>query len=476
MSTASIPDSAYADGPCDEGLSGRAGQSFVVDASYLKRTVHIGKLKFESWVTLTGREYESARADPLGVWWSAYLNGLTPEPKLLGSHRSDSSLGTRMAEYPSDEQVAAAKKLSTVDLFCGSGGLSLGVRQLAAEIGMAPVIELAVDSDADATATLAANHDVRVRNTSSVSSLIDFRLRGWGDEASFTYEPEIIDERALVAGRAELLVAGPPCQGHSNLNNRSRRADLRNHLMLTVPAFAVAADIESVVIENVPDVIHDEASVVATTKALFTGAGYHISDGVLAAHAMGWPQTRRRYFMVAVRGADPVPLDEVAHALADAAPRSLAWALAHIDPRLDDDDDPLDQPTDHSGQNKSRIDWLFDNDEYDLALSQRPECHQDGTTYNSVYGRLRLNRPAPTITTGFTTPGRGRFVHPTKRRTLTPREAAVVQSFPLGYRFTTESGKPPSRSQLAKWIGDAVPMPLGYAAVAAALGANVNRS
>ena len=245
--------------------------------------------------------------------------------------------------------------------------------------------------------------------------------------------------------------------------------------MLTVPAFAVAADIKSVVIENVPEVVYDEASVVATTKALLTSAGYQISDGVLAAHAMGWPQTRRRYFMVAVRGADPVPIDEVAHALSDAAPRSLAWALGHIDLSRDNEDDPLSQPTDHSGQNKSRIDWLFDNDEYDLAFSQRPECHQNGTTYNSVYGRLRPDLPAPTITTGFTTPGRGRFVHPTKRRTLTPREAAVVQSFPLGYRFTTESGKPPSRTQLAKWIGDAVPMPLGYAAVVAALGAKFHR-
>ena len=93
----------------------------------------------------------------------------------------------------------------------------------------------------------------------------------------------------------------------------------------------------------------------------------------------------------------------------------------------------------------------------------------DDASYTSVYGRMRPNEPAPTITTGFTTPGRGRFVHPTNRRTLTPREAAVIQGFPLTYRFVTESGSPPSRSQLAKWIGDAVPMPLGYAAALSAL-------
>ncbi len=131
--------------------------------------------------------------------------------------------------------------------------------------------------------------------------------------------------------------------------------------------------------------------------------------------------------------------------------------------------------------------WVGEGDDLDLGpvkkaahkcsmlieenRSARDKDHKDGTSYTSVYGRMRSNEPAPTITTGFTTPGRGRFVHPTERRTLTPREAAVIQGFPPDYRFITEAGSPPSRSQLAKWIGDAVPMPLGYAAVLSALAA-----
>lgn len=176
--------------------------------------------------------------------------------------------------------------------------------------------------------------------------------------------------------------------------------------------------------------------------------------------------------MVACQDAEPVPLQHVAYCLADDQARPLKWALDHLDILDEAGDDPLNQPTGHSLENQARIDWLFDNDEYDLALSQRPECHKDGTSYTSVYGRMRLNEPAPTITTGFTTPGRGRFVHPTERRTLTPREAAVIQGFPLDYRFINESGSPPSRSQLAKWIGDAVPMPLGYAAALSVLAAS----
>ena len=118
---------------------------------------------------------------------------------------------------------------------------------------------------------------------------------------------------------------------------------------------------------------------------------------------------------------------------------------------------------------RERMDWLFDNDQHDLALAERPDCHQGGTSYGAVYGRMHSDRPAPTITTGFTTPGRGRFVHPTERRTLTAAEAARLQGFPDGYVFRPDPNRRPTRAQLAKWIGDAVTAPLGYAAALSAL-------
>ncbi len=426
----------------------QADQSFYLDDDRLVRRLRLGSQVVESSVTMHPGDERTAQLDPLGMWWTAYLEG----------------------RLPSSAQVT--DRLGVADLFCGSGGLALGTRLLAAEMGLSLVNEVIVDSDADATATLAANHDVRVRRTESVTSMVDFRVRGSGHNAEFTYRPELLDDQvATAAQRADMLTAGPPCQGHSNLNNRSRRSDMRNHLMLTVPAFAVAAGIERIVIENVPAVVHDDASVIATTKALLASAGYRVTDGVLASDKLGWPQTRRRYFMVACLNAEPTPLDAVASCLADEKPRTLEWALSHLDNWPIDDTDPMDQPTEHNQENQRRIDWLFDNDEYDLALSERPECHKDGTSYTSVYGRMRPDEPAPTITTGFTTPGRGRFVHPTNRRTLTPREAALIQGFPLDYRFITESGASPSRTQLAKWIGDAVPMPLGYAATLSALAA-----
>lgn len=425
----------------------RTRQSFERRGAMLERRIDLGGICVESQVEAPVGLRDDAGEDFVGDWWGAYLGGEIPR------HGEARGAGLRVA-----------------DLFCGAGGLSLGVRQAAAELGMATVTELAVDSDAAALATFAANHDVREARWESVTSLVDYRVNGWEQEASFSYQPEIIDEGAAAAcGRADLLSAGPPCQGHSNLNNRSRRSDLRNHLMLTVPAFAIAAGVPRVIIENVPEVVHDYKDVAATSISLLENAGYQVTHGVLRADAMGWPQTRRRYFIVACRDHAPVGLAEIGAALAADPPRTVGWLLGWLAAQDAPYDDLLDRGTEHNEENQGRIEWLFDNDAYDLPDSERPASHRGGHTYGAVYGRMRPDAPAPTITTGFTTPGRGRFIHPMERRTLTPREASLIQGFPLGYRFVGEDGSRPSRSQLAKWIGDAVPMPLGYAAALSAL-------
>jgi DNA (cytosine-5)-methyltransferase 1 len=118
-------------------------------------------------------------------------------------------------------------------------------------------------------------------------------------------------------------------------------------------------------------------------------------------------------------------------------------------------------------ENARRIAYLFDNNAHDLPNSERPDCHKDGTTYKSVYGRMHANQPAPTITTGIGTPGQGRFIHPVRPRMITPHEAARLQSFPDGYGFRTRDDVP--RKLLAKWIGDAVPPFIGAIASGVAL-------
>ena len=402
--------------------------------------------------TATSRRTASADPDDLrGSWIQAYLHGVQPT-----------------FDGPTLPSVR------TAELFCGPGGLALGFGEACRELGTRLESEAACDQDAGAVAVYASNHRTKVRSSRSASELVDHQIRGAGREARYAYDPEFIDPAwEPLVGKVDAVLAGPPCQGHSNLNNHTRRTDKRNELYFTVPAVAIALGADMVVIENVPAVVHDRSQVVATTEQLLRAADYHVETGVLSAVKMGWPQNRQRFFMIARRSVPPLPIAEVQAALNDGVTRSVLWAIEDLADRPFDDKLHID--TVLSDENRKRIEYLFEHDLYDLPNSERPECHQDGTTYNSVYGRLYPDKPAPTITTGFLTPGRGRYIHPTQRRTLTPWEAARLQGFPDTYDFFPDPKNPTTKLKITKWIGDAVPMPLGYAAGLSALGNGWNR-
>ena len=417
-----------------------ASSSFEFVGDELVRTLRIGGREARSAVVVPDRNGE----DDLGDWWREYLRGTRPR-----------------ALDPSGREVRIA------ELFCGSGGLAMGAAQACAELGATARSVAAVDHDPEAVGVYVANHSPDIVSADSVSTLVDYRVKGSGGSAKFRYEPELLDESwGDLVGEVDVVFAGPPCQGHSNLNNHSRRDDLRNDLYLAVPAMAVALGAPVVVIENVPAVVHDRTGVVGTTIELLEREGYRVETGVLKADTMGWAQKRSRFFVIASRLAAPLPIETVGAMLASDA-RTVGWAING--PSSVGDSHMTRQP-ELSDENRRRIDWLFDNSAYNLPLHERPECHQNGTTYMSVYGRLKPEAPAPTITTGFMSPGRGRYVHPTERRTITPLEAARLQGFPDTYDFSDPAGGPPTSHKLAKWIGDAVPMPLGFAATVAAIG------
>ena len=383
------------------------------------------------------------------AWWQSFLRG--------GSVYSDPNV---INELP----------IRSVDAFCGCGGLTLGATQSAIAVGRRLESVAAIDVDEEGLAVHRANFGTKYLLHSNASSLVDWHVSGGGSDSKFAYEPEILDPQlAEQVGTIDLFLAGPPCQGHSNLNNKTRREDPRNLLYLTAVAIGVGLRARAIVLENVPEVVNDKSDVVNTAKALLKAAGYTwIDSGILAADELGGAQTRKRYFLIALKagGSPKLSIDSVARGLRHAA-HSLEWAIGDLlksSSSLGPGSSVMDTVPVFSDENVIRINHLFDNDLYDLPDSVRPDCHKSGHTYRSVYGRMHWDKPAQTITTGFLTPGRGRYIHALARRVLTPHEAARVQSFPDTFRFIIDAASPPNRSSITKWIGDAVPPLLGYAA------------
>lgn len=400
-----------------------------------------------------GAERRSVKAaGAFADWWHAFLRGA----------------------YPWDDPSAAP--LNVVDLFCGSGGFGMGAALAARCFGRRALFRAIADADLAAMDVYMRSLPVRTKIADSLATIVDYSVDQDDEKAMFDYAPEIL-HRALAneAGNVDLLIAGPPCQGHSNLNNHTRRNDPRNDLFVATAAIAVALRAGAVVIENVPSVVRSHGDVVELARQLLQSEGYAVADRVLRMDELGGWQTRARYFMIAVRNEAQEVVDvafdqflrkQTPDGSGKRQPLDVLWAISDLENMVGKsafDSSPTQGP-----ENTRRIDYLFDENKYDLPNSERPDCHKDGTTYTSVYGRMRPNRPAPTITTGIGTPGQGRFIHPTRRRLITPHEAARIQCFPDGYGFVNPNGDTPRKS-LAKWIGDAVPPMLGMMAVCTAL-------
>jgi DNA (cytosine-5)-methyltransferase 1 len=175
---------------------------------------------------------------------------------------------------------------------------------------------------------------------------------------------------------------------------------------------------------------------------------------------VGIPQRRRRHLLLACEpgyGDPQLVLNRlVEHPCGEHLPRDVRWAIDDL--KGIKSETTYDTSSVPSEENRRRIAYLFDNRRHDLPNSERPECHRDFEhTYDSMYGRLHWNKPAQTITSGYGSMGQGRYVHPGRRRTLTPHEAARLQTLPDW--FTLDSAR--TRTVLARMIGNAVPPLLG---------------
>lgn len=349
---------------------------------------------------------------------------------------------------PTDCNMDFRKTIRLVDLFCGCGGISLGVKEACNTLKYKLDIPLAVDFEKEASDCYSRNFPYANTVNGDITELF----------SDLVGSPLTEKEKELKksVGRVDLLVGGPPCQGHSDLNRYTKRNDPKNHLYLYMARAAEVFRPELIIIENVTGALHDKGHVVQRVKEDLINLGYKVDIGIVDLVKIGVPQTRRRLILLASLHGE-YSVEKIQEEYSVDEERTVEWAISDLERIVPTT--LFDTPSVPSKVNQQRIHYLFEHNVYDLPNEERPPCHRNKKhSYNSIYGRLHLDKPSQTITRGFYNNCMGRYVHPTQERTLTAHEAARLQFFPDYFDFSSVS----SRTALGVIVGNAVPMKLPY--------------
>lgn len=344
--------------------------------------------------------------------------------------------------------------LRVADLFCGAGGLSLGLRQA----GFEPVF--AADFDRHACSTYARNLGAHVHN-------IDLAR----------VEPEALaDLVAKECGSVDVVAGGAPCQGFS-VQRRGALIDARNDLVLRFAKFAITLNPQAILLENVPTILgHRGKAYIERVAREWDAAGYEVHRAVLEAASHGVPQFRRRAFVVGIRrdlGAQfrfPTP------SLKPSQYVTVRDAIGNMPPPPEDFSEHRDYPNHRrvavSEINLERLSHVPEGGgRLDVPARLQLPCHRNsnGHRHLDVFGRLWWDRPSGTLTAMFDNFTRGRFAHPEQNRNITGREGARLQSFPDDFVFLGP------KKDVARQIGNAVAPLMAKAVGEALLQALANR-
>lgn len=340
--------------------------------------------------------------------------------------------------------MSAVNSAVAIDLFAGGGGLSQGLKQAGF------VVAAAVELDPTACATYSANHPGTVVFQRDIREIAGQELL-----------------RTSSTGRIDLIAACPPCQGFSSLTAKYRRDDPRNDLIFEFVRLVREIRPSTIMMENVPGLARGAGSHLfkLATQDL-EAQGYSLSHDVVDVAGYGVPQHRRRLVVLGSRR-DSIPIpaathyrapqqgerrwvtvrDAIAHeavpvtlkrALESGGAYQVGWNVVRNLSAINIERLRAAQP------GKSRA---------SIPIELRPVCHQKADTgFTNVYGRMLWDEPSPTITGGCTTLSKGRFGHPSELRTISVREAALLQSFPKDYRFDTGH-----MDKVCSIIGNALP-------------------
>jgi DNA (cytosine-5)-methyltransferase 1 len=326
-----------------------------------------------------------------------------------------------------------------VDLFCGAGGLTRGLLDAGVRV------VAGIDSDEACRHPYETNHEGVAFHRYDVAELEASEIDRWFGDAS-----------------VRVLAGCAPCQPFSSYSNRydtigTERWRLLNHFGRLVEH--VGPDI--VTMENVPTVTRH--AVFDKFVATLERGGYDVWYDVIDCAEYGLPQRRRRTVLLAsLHG--PIEL-RAPNASETRTVEDVLKGLPILRHGGSDAADRLHASARLSPLNLERIKASKPGGSWrDWPKHLVADCHRKktGKKYPSVYGRMKWDEPAPTLTTQFYGFGSGRFGHPSQARGLSLREGAILQGFPQDYSFVPE-GEPIQFKVLGRLIGNAVPVDLGRA-------------
>lgn len=335
-------------------------------------------------------------------------------------------------------------KIEVVDLFCGVGGLTCGLIQSG----------LKVKAGFDIEKTCKYPYE-------------------FNNKAKF-YEKDIRKVTAEDINKCysknsiKVLAGCAPCQPFSQMSFKyqndektKRENDKRYDLLLEFGRLVKEVQPDIVSMENVPEIRNTKVfeKFLDNLKA----NGYKVDYKVVYCPDYGIPQNRRRFLLLAAKDGEIKLLDKTHPKENYVTVRETIGGLPPVKSGEICPTDRLHKTAKLSDKNLQRIKMSKPGGTWkDWPEELRCPCHKkdSGQTYTSVYGRMEWDKIAPTMTTQFYCYGTGRYGHPEQDRALTLREGALIQTFPMDYQFT-EPGKDFALKDVAKEIGNAVPVKLG---------------
>lgn len=359
------------------------------------------------------------------------------------------------------EDVGAAFRRSqtplAVDLFCGAGGMSLGLERAGFEV------VLGVDHYTQAIET----HGSHFGGCSLLADLSKSEVLS-----------AIAD--ALDGLKISLLAGGPPCQPFSRAGRSKIRSliaggawedDDRSDLWTSFAYLAEVLKPDSILLENVPDFGLGSQSIgFRLLVETLEEEGYSVAASLLSSSDFGVPQHRQRLFITGLlkgkfewpsEGGTTVTVRDAISDLPPVVEGSSAAKIRYLGPQNEYQHGMRDGVAkenakivfDHFARHVRKDDLeafrLMTEDTLYTDLPAHLQRYR-ADIFKDKYKRLSWDQPSRTITAHLAKDGYW-YIHPEQHRTLTVREAARLQSFPDWFRF---AGSP---SHAYRQIGEAVP-------------------